>query len=180
MAQLCLVRPVSFSVVFLLLVFAGMLVTVVVWLRRLGGFRIGPSPVFAVLGIWSLFIVGYTVVGRLLIETDGTVLTRQPVNNPRPGTFYTMQAPDGQTYRFASGSTDSSLSRDFSVGSHVTKRKWNLGYTIDGRRVDSFPVMFYTGWCAVGLCFICYSLLPYLARTRPNKAMQRTAGRSAF
>jgi hypothetical protein len=170
----------SFSVVLSLLVFGVMFTTVAVWIGRTGGFRIRPSPVFAVLGIWCLYIVGDTVVGRLLIETDGTVVARQPVNNPRPGTFYTMQAADGQAYRFASGASDVSLSRDFAVGSHVTKRKWDLGYIVDGRRVDDFEVTFYSGWATLGVFLIFYGLLPYLGPTRPNQTMQRTAPRSAF
>jgi hypothetical protein len=163
----------SLSVVLVLLVFGVMFATVAVWIGRTGAFRIAPSPVFAVLGVWFLYIVGDTVVGRLLIETDGTVVARQPVNNPRPGTFYTMQAADGQAYEFASGASDVSLARDFAVGSHITKRKWDLGYTVDGRRVDDFETTFYSGWAVAGVFLIWYSLLPYLTRTTPNQAMRQ-------
>ena len=156
----------SFSGVLALLVLGVLFAAVAVWIGRTGRFPITPSPVFALLGIWFLYIVGSTVVGRLLIETDGTVVVRQQVNNPRPGTFYTLRAADGHLYSFASGASDSSLSRDFAVGSQITKRKWDLGYFVDGRRVDDFEITFYTGWAMFGVFFTFCGLLPFLGRTR--------------
>jgi hypothetical protein len=152
-------------------------VCTLVWIVRVNPPRTAPSPVFVVLGLWMLYMAGETVTGRLLIETDGIVVTREPVNNPRPGTYYTMRAADGHTYQFASGATDSSLSRDFAVGSHVTKHKWDLGYTLDGRRVDSFPTIFYSGLVVVALCSLYYGALYYIRRRRPNHAMERMADR---
>jgi hypothetical protein len=168
----------SLSVIVVLVIFGILIIATLVMLYRIGALRFEFSPAIGGLGAWLLFIAAYTLIGRLLIETDGTVIARQVVNNPRPETFYTMRAPDGQSYAFSSGATDASLSRGFAVGRHITKHKWQLGYALDGREVSDFPITFYSIMSAIGASLLWFSVVLLLQRRkRPNQSMQLTPGR---
>jgi hypothetical protein len=109
----------------------------------------GPPPV--ALTLVAIFIIrgfGYETVGsRLTTVLDGVVIARQEI--PRTpyahgtGMIYTVRSADGVDHSYVAGATDGSLPRDIPVGAQITKRKWELSYLSDGRRVDDFPRTFY-------------------------------------
>src|SRR5438309_567348 len=147
------------SVIFALFGFGILLVATLVMLYRLGALRLQFSPAIGLLGAWAIFMAVDTVIGRLLIETDGTVVSRQTIPKARPNAIYTMRAPGGDIFTFTSGASDASLPRDFLVGSHVTKRKWDLSYTVNGQRISNFPVTFYGVLSGIGASLVWFSVV---------------------
>ena len=87
-------------------------------------------------------------VSRLLIDIEGTVVESQtkcvqPHNN-RCVTTYTLQPSNSlEPIVYRAGFTDQALSRYIKNGSHVEKRKWQLGYYVNGRYREDFPITFY-------------------------------------
>jgi hypothetical protein len=106
-----------------------------------------PLPILLILsGLWVLWAFGWqTVFSRLWLELDGTVVASVDVpakGAPRYGTYYTVRSADGHDTQYVAGATDASLDRSLPVGTKLRKRRWELGYSIDGRWA-SFPTYFY-------------------------------------
>src|SRR5258706_3593359 len=98
---------------------------------------------------WPLFIIwgfGYeTVWQRLVTEVDGVVVATR--DSPSPGapryaTHYVIRASNGKAHAYTAGATDADLERSLPVGTRISKRRWELGYTQDGRWIR-FPIAFY-------------------------------------
>jgi|SRR5271155_3095329 hypothetical protein len=121
---------------------------------------------FALFILWGF---GYETVGlRLGIALDGVVISRQEL--PRnwythgTGTAYVVRADDGTDQSYVAGATDGSLPRSLPLGAHVTKRKWELSYLLNGKRVEDFPVMFYAVVLAGALVCLVWSALQVARR----------------
>jgi hypothetical protein len=98
-------------------------------------------------GSWFIWGFGYeTVWQRLTTQVDGTVTSSQDV--PATGasryvTEYIIQGLDGQTQAYLAGPTDASLQRSLPVGTHIHKKRGELGYEVDGRWI-AFPMASYS------------------------------------
>jgi hypothetical protein len=152
------------SIAIALTIGLGLIATMFVLLIRAGMPALRFSPGVGLSGAWLLFMSLYTVGGRLLIETDGFVVARQTVYDPRRATIYTMRAPNGRSFSLESGATDASLSRDLAIGSHITKRKWDLAYTVNGQRISDFSTTFYGIVFAIGASFVWLSIALIIQR----------------
>jgi len=40
------------------------------------------------------------------------------------------------------------------IGTEIVKAKWSLAYSINGREINDFPIVFYAGILLLGLCCI--------------------------
>ena len=118
--------------------------------KQLIGRRFSPVA-FAFGGIVALVMCLTTVGGRLLLEENGTITAREVTTSYRPAAIYTLRTPNGGNRTFISGPTNASLPRDLKIGSNLTKRKWELGYSINGNYVLDFPIGFYLGVLVLGI-----------------------------
>jgi hypothetical protein len=101
------------------------------------GVTYGPA-LFAVVA-W--LFAGSEIYQRAAIELNGTVVSSetscmQPANN-RCATQYIVEAPDRSRHTYIAGPTD--------------KDEWQLSYSINGREVNDFPVVFYSTILMLGL-----------------------------
>jgi hypothetical protein len=112
---------------------------------------------FAFGGVVALLMALTTVGGRLLIEVDGTITAREETSGNRRAAIYTVSSTNGSITTFTSGATDASLPRNLPVGSHITKRKWELAYTLNGQQVSDFSIGFYGGVFVLAGCLLWFS-----------------------
>lgn len=115
---------------------------------------------------WAVFMLwGFgleTVGGRLMLELDGVVISRQEI--PRTagvhgtGTIYVVREADGTDHKYIAGATDASLSRDIPKGTYLKKQKWDLSYTENGVRVDDFSRVFYGITCGIALACLLWGV----------------------
>ena len=113
-------------------------------------------------GIFILFGFGFETVGlRLWIDVDGTVTSSTDLPDRRAARYatdYTIRGPDGHESTYTAGATDASLARSLPVGTRLIKRRWELGYFVDGRWI-AFPVYFYGPVLALGFWLLVSGLL---------------------
>ena len=103
-------------------------------------------------GAWGLYMMYFGVsepLSRLLIDIDGTVIESQTkcakLNNNRCVTTYTLQPSNSSApITYKAGYTDKALSRYIKIGANIEKQKWQLGYYVNGRLREDFPITFYT------------------------------------
>ena len=126
-----------------------------------------------VAGLYILFGFGFETVGkRLWIDVDGiiTASTSAPFKGaPRYRTDYLIVSSDGRTQAYTAGGTDASLQRGLPVGVRLTKHRWDLGYTVDGRRI-AFPMYFYVPVLAGGLVLLTLGGVQYRAASRATQS----------
>jgi len=141
--------------------------------------KLQPAALLA-FSLWIFYVNYSTIAGRLEIEADGTIVKREGnTRYDRPGgAIYTLAAPDGSLRTLATGSTDSSLPRNLPIGRHLVKRKNELSYTLDGRRISDFPLYMYGATSGLGLSLFAFSLFQLTWRRRCNQSLQPTPGRS--
>jgi hypothetical protein len=114
--------------------------------------HINYGPILIALLIW--LFAGSEIYQRATIELNGTIVSAtttcmQPWNN-RCATAYIVKAQDGSRHAYVAGATDKALPRRLAVGTVVVKRKWALSYFLNGRQVDDFPILFYSGLLVLG------------------------------
>jgi hypothetical protein len=120
---------------------------------------VNPFIAFLILGAVLVMMSGSEIYGRGSIEIEGKIINRevvcqQPKNN-RCVTNYLISSGSGQNQSvYSAGPMDESLSRDLLIGTTLKKRKWALVYEADGKIVDDFPIIFYSGLLAIGLMAI--------------------------
>ena len=119
------------------------------WFRQAG------PGVLLVLALVTLPTCGYNGVWqRYQLDLQGTVTARQDFPRTKrsrgPTTQYTLQANDGTILEYTATPGDASLPRTIPVGVHVTKRKGELFYFLNDRRVDDFPIDAYLIWLGFG------------------------------
>jgi hypothetical protein len=106
------------------------------------------------IGMFILFGFGLeTVWMRLWVDVNGIVVSSIDVPANRPGRYHTdyvIKSADGEIRSYTAGATDATLARSLPVGTRLTKHRWELGYTVNGRW-KSFPMFFYGPFLALGL-----------------------------
>jgi|ERR1035441_305207 hypothetical protein len=95
-----------------------------------------------------------SILERAEIDVDGQVIWAettcdQPYNN-RCVTRYVLRTRTGSEVIYAAMPGDSSLARRLPIGTWITKHKWDISYSVDGKRIDDFPLRFYVGILVVG------------------------------
>jgi hypothetical protein len=128
---------------------------------------------FAFGGAVFLFMALSTIGGRLLTEVDGVITERQLTTGHRPAAIYTVRNSSGSTSSFTAGSTDASLPRDLPIGSHVTKRKWELGYTLHGRQISDLSVAVYGSILSLAVCMLWFSAALVIQQRRQSASSKR-------
>ena len=123
------------------------------WLRE------AAPGILLVLAIMIFWTIGYLGVWhRYQIDVQGTVTSRQdfPQNKYThgPTTRYTLKKGDGTIGEYTATRADASLPRTIPVGVQVTKRKGDLFYFQNGRRVDDFPIKSYAILLSFGTAFL--------------------------
>jgi hypothetical protein len=101
--------------------------------------------------LFALFILwgfGYeTLWPRLTTNIEGTVVSKEYLARNAwthgYGTRYVIRKPDGSQLEYVAGATDASLSRTIPLGAELEKRKWELSYSVNGKRIKDFPASFY-------------------------------------
>ena len=98
------------------------------------------------------FFAPIEIASRLDIEVSGTIISVEIV---RPGKglmgnshrFYIKYvlavSANGTTSEYHPGYTDSDLSQNLNVGAVLEKKRWELDYIVDGRRIADYPWLFY-------------------------------------
>jgi hypothetical protein len=122
-------------------------------------FREAAPGILLVFAIVIFFMFGYLGVWhRLQIDVEGTVTARQdfPQNKYThgPTTRYTLKMGDGTIREYTATTPDPSLPRTIPVGVHVTKRKGELFYFLNGRRIDDFPLKICVILLSFGTAFL--------------------------
>jgi len=114
------------------------------------------------MGMFILFGFGFETVGlRLWIDVDGTVTSSTDLPDRRAARYatdYTISSPDGHESTYTAGATDASLARSLPLGTKIIKRRWELGYFVDGRWI-AFPMYFYGPVLALGFGSLVSGLL---------------------
>ena len=123
------------------------------WLRE------AAPGILLVLALVILPTLGYNGVWqRYQIDLEGTVTARQdfPQNKYThgPTTRYTLKMGDGTMREYTATTHDPSLPRNIPVGVHVAKRKGELFYFQNGRRIDDFPLKAYVIVLSFGIVFL--------------------------
>ncbi len=111
------------------------------------------GPIVLAVLIW--LFAGSEIYQRAAIELKGTIVSSnttcmQPWNN-RCATTYVVRADDGSQYAYIAGPTDKALRRRLPVGTVIVKDRWAFLYSLNGQRIDDFPILFYSGLLALGL-----------------------------
>jgi hypothetical protein len=96
---------------------------------------------------------------RLQTELDGTITDRQDFPQTSqthgPTAVYKVRRGDGSLIQYTTTVGDDSLPRTMPVGAHIAKQKWELSYSLNGQRVDDFPLTFCIVLFAIGVvCLI--------------------------
>ena len=114
-------------------------------------------------GLFSTF--GYNGIWyRLTTDLDGAIVSRQDLPrtpSTHPATVYQIVQGDNSVTKYTAIGGDASLPRNLRVGARIVKRKWELSWTLNGERVDDFPLPMYVGF--LGLATVLWSTAGYLA-----------------
>jgi hypothetical protein len=146
------------------------------------GMQSGPGPLLLVgVAVFIFWGFGYeTVWDRLTLVLNGVVISYQylPPTTLRHGSgaIYTIRDPDGRDTKYIAGATDASLPKHIPVGTYVDKRKWELSYLLDGKRVDDFPLYFYMGAFGLACGCLLWAVLQWLARRRSLQSDRSIVG----
>jgi hypothetical protein len=112
--------------------------------------------ILLLLALVILPTLGYNGVWqRYQIDLQGTVTARQdfPPNKYThgPTTRYTLKMGDGTIREYTATHSEPSLPRTIPIGVTVTKRKGEMFYSLNGRRIDDFPLKTYVIGLGVGI-----------------------------
>jgi hypothetical protein len=123
------------------------------WLRE------AAPGILLLLAIGLFWTFGYNGIWhRLQIDVEGTVTARQDLPQNKythgPTTLYTLRTSDGAFLEYTATRTDPSLPRTIPVGVNVTKRKGEMVYFLNGRRIDDFPLQAYVIFLGFGTAFL--------------------------
>jgi len=107
------------------------------------------------LALPALLFAGSELYQRAELQLNGTIVSAttgcmQPWNN-RCASTYVIEARDGSRQTYVAGSVDHALPRRLAVGTVVVKNRWVLSYSLNGRKIDDFPIFFYAGVAVLGL-----------------------------
>jgi hypothetical protein len=122
-------------------------------------FREAAPGILLIFAIGIFWTAGYNGVWyRARIDVEGTVTARKdfPPNKYThgPTTRYTLKTGDGTIREYTATHAEPSLPRTIPVGVSVTKRKGEMFYSLNGRRIDDFPLRTYVIVLGVGIAFM--------------------------
>ena len=142
--------------------------------QRADGTKVKPT-VLLLLSFWIFWGFGYeTLAKRLLLQVEGTVISRREVAYPlapaRYSTEYIVRGRDGQDRGYVAGPTDATLSRTIPAGTSLKKLRWHWAYEENGQLIDSFGWLFYGFILAIGTASLVWGLK---VRSRENRLSQR-------
>jgi hypothetical protein len=115
--------------------------------------------VLALFAVWTLYVGVSSLSTRLLTSVDGTVVSSSTTQGVRPVTYYTVQSSDGRQQSLIAGPTDGSLPRQMPVGTIIQKKKFELSYSRNGKRIHDFPVAFHILWFTVSAVSACIAFV---------------------
>lgn len=106
--------------------------------------------------VW--LFAGSEIYQRAVVELNGSIVSSetscmQPENN-RCATKYVIEGHDHIRTIYIAGPTDKALPQRLPAGTEIVKAKWALAYSINGRRINDFPIVFYAGLLVFGLCCV--------------------------
>ncbi len=104
-----------------------------------------------VFAAWLVLMGSYEIVGRLLIQVEGTIVSSETSSGGRAATWYHVRGPDGRIREYIAGSTDKSLPTRMPVGTYIKKNKYELAYMRDGQKINDFQWAFYSILILAGL-----------------------------
>jgi hypothetical protein len=127
---------------------------------------IGPRhTVLALASLFCLFI-GFNEIGhRLLIETEGTIISFKYINH---SPTYIILGSNGIEKKYIIGPTDSSLPKNIANGTHIKKDKYKLTWQKNGALVNDFPLTVYLGACVLGFLLAFWAAFQWRLN-RPNR-----------
>jgi hypothetical protein len=106
---------------------------------------------FALAALVCVGFGGREISQRLIAEAEGTIVTSETTTGNRPVTIYRLRGPDGGEREYVAGPTDASLPRRLPVGTHITKRRFDVSWERDGKTINDFPILFYLFFVSLGL-----------------------------
>ena len=109
-----------------------------------------------------LMVCAPTLLNRLQISASGTVINSVTRYEPRQVVYYTLRGRDGTIQMLISGPTDASLPRNLPGGSVIEKKKWQIGYFLNGVYRTDFPLTFYTGGILGALALFAFGIRLWL------------------
>jgi hypothetical protein len=140
--------------------------------------RQGRWPQFPIYLVIGLFGVGALGSGgnmfwdRLQTEIEGKVVARQDIpktpQNHGPIVVYAFERSDGARNEYTAPPGDGPLPQNLPIGAFLVKRKWELGYTLNGERVDDFPIIFSLIFMSIGLACLVAAMIMLLRGPRTS------------
>jgi hypothetical protein len=103
---------------------------------------------------WGMLLIGiiftlfffYPVFDRLNIDIQGIVLSRQEGHYDtiyRTYTDYRIQQDDGKIIIYRGNFAGASLSEDIPIGAEINKKKWEINYAVNDKKIKDFTLDFY-------------------------------------
>lgn len=124
------------------------------------------------LGLLVLGFAAFVVRERLKIDVVGTIAARHircdTSNRCRP--HYEIVTPSGERVGYVAGGNDQALTPDLQPGQRLSKRRWELNYSVDDRRVYDFPVHFYAALTLIGLALLGHGIVRARRAAREGRA----------
>jgi hypothetical protein len=112
---------------------------------------------------------GSQIYQRATIDLNGSIVSSEtryvPTDHNRCITQYIVEQSDHSHTIYVGGSSPQSLPCGLPVGTAISKTKWSLSYSVNGRRVNDFSTGFYVGVIVIGLCSIGWWRLLYRGGT---------------
>ena len=118
-----------------------------------------------VAGIIFFALGSSEITRRIYIEVKGLVVEKEiscskPFNN-RCVARYTVINGEGEHIKYSAGPNDHSLSRSIEIGSTLDKRMGEMDYSVNGNKVDDFPLHFYLLVCLFGIGVLVFALIAH-------------------
>jgi hypothetical protein len=135
----------------------------------LGSHRLLLSVAFTLWGISLIWFSSSTVYERLAINLEGQVVSRsQGTYYGSPGKYvdYRIRQLDGMTVTYRANGNDTALSRGIPIGAYVIKKRWQLDYYVDGKRISDFPANFYFPLLMAALLLVAFGSYIFIHRPK--------------
>ena len=121
-----------------------------------------------------LLFFGWQIYQRAEISLAGKIVSsdttcNQPQNN-RCVTTYVVEDASHSRETYIAGPNSHSLPKRLPIGTVVIKERWKLGYSVDGKYIDDYPLRFEV-WIVV-MTFV-FGWWMYLRASGPRPQLSR-------